>query len=319
MMEELPNGWVTTELHAIAEVRLGRQRSPDRAVGDHLRPYMRAANVTWDGISTDDVKEMDFTPNEFATYSLRMGDILLSEASGSATEVGKPAIWQDQIPGACFQNTLIRVRASGELVPYLYWHFRHDALSGRFAEASKGIGIHHLGREMLAKWRVHLPPLAEQRRIVAKIEELTARSRSAQEALAELPTLLEQFRQSVLASAFRGDLTADWRTKHPDAEPASVLLDRIRNERRKQWETKYPKKKYVEPEPVDGTDLPELPEGWCWAKWSEVGFCQNGTAFPSTSYASEGVKLLRPGNLHVGGSLTWTEENTRYLPEKVAE
>jgi type I restriction enzyme S subunit len=123
---------------------------------------------------------------------------------------------------------------------------------------------------------IPIPPLAEQRRIVAKVEELTARSRAARAALAEVPTLLEQFRQSVLASAFRGDLTADWRAKNPTAEPASVLLDRIRAERRKQWETKYPKKKYAEPEPVDDSDLPELPEGWCWASVDELAEVQLG-------------------------------------------
>ena len=103
--------WQTVPLSEIAEVRLGRQRSPKRAVGPNMRPYMRAANVTWQGISLHDVKEMDFTPDDFATYALQRGDRLLSEASGSASEVGKPAIWNDEVQDCCFQNTLIRVRA----------------------------------------------------------------------------------------------------------------------------------------------------------------------------------------------------------------
>jgi type I restriction enzyme S subunit len=69
----------------------------------------------------------------------------------------------------------------------------------------------------------------EQRRIVEKIEALTARSRKAREALEayQIPELLDQFRQSVLAAAFRGDLTADWREQNPDVEPAEALLERI--------------------------------------------------------------------------------------------
>ena len=51
-----------------------------------------------------------------------------------------------------------------------------------------------------------------------------------------MPALLDKFRQSVLAAAFRGDLTADWRERHPDADPASELLDRIRLECRRRWE-----------------------------------------------------------------------------------
>jgi type I restriction enzyme, S subunit len=139
-------------------------------------------------------------------------------------------------------------------------------------------------------YKFALPPLAEQRRIVAKIEALQERSRRAREALAEVRPLLEQFRQSVLAAAFRGDLTADWRAAHPNVEPASELLHRIRTERRHQWEqaelAKYEAKgqkppknwkdKYKEPEPVDDSDLPELPEVWCWTRLPELGYMNRG-------------------------------------------
>lgn len=73
---ELPAGWRTVRLDEVAEVRLGRQRSPDKAQGAYQRPYMRAANVTWSGISLDDVKEMNFAPKELEIYRLHPGDIL---------------------------------------------------------------------------------------------------------------------------------------------------------------------------------------------------------------------------------------------------
>jgi type I restriction enzyme, S subunit len=73
---------------------------------------------------------------------------------------------------------------------------------------------------------IPLPPLNEQRRIVSTIEQLTDRSNKARAALEDVPKLIAQFRQSVLAAAFRGDLTADWREKNPDIEPASELLER---------------------------------------------------------------------------------------------
>ena len=75
---------------------------------------------------------------------------------------------------------------------------------------------------------VPLPPLNEQQRIVSTIEQLTDRSNKARAALEDVPKLIAQFRQSVLAAAFRGDLTADWREKNPDVEPASELLERIK-------------------------------------------------------------------------------------------
>ena len=140
------------------------------------------------------------------------------------------------------------------------------------------------------RW-IPLPPLNEQRRIVAKLEALHARSRRAREALDAVPPLLEKLRQSILAAAFRGDLTKDWRAKNKDVEPASELLERIRVERRKKWEEaelakmkakgKAPrddrwKAKYKEPEPVDATGLPELPEGWCWASLEELAHVGTG-------------------------------------------
>jgi type I restriction enzyme S subunit len=136
----------------------------------------------------------------------------------------------------------------------------------------------------LLKHEIGLPPLAQQQRIVMKIEALQKRSRQVREALAEVGPLLEQFRQSVLAAAFRGDLTAAWRTAHPSVEPASELLHRIRAERRRCWEqvelAKYEakdqkppmnwKERYKSPELVDDSELPELPEGWCWSRVAEL-------------------------------------------------
>ena len=117
---------------------------------------------------------------------------------------------------------------------------------------------------------VPLPPLNEQRRIVEKIEALTDRSRKARAALDQIPALLDQFRQSVLAAAFRGDLTADWRAQNPDVEPAKALLERIRVKRRKRWEESELKKiKLKGKEPKDDkwkekyTDI-ELSEEILW-------------------------------------------------------
>ncbi len=75
-----------------------------------------------------------------------------------------------------------------------------------------------------------VPPLAEQRRIVAKLDAVMAQVREARAALEAVPALLEQYRRAVLAAAFRGELTADWRAAHPEVEPASALLARIRTQ-----------------------------------------------------------------------------------------
>ena len=226
-LPKLPGGWAWASLDSISEVRLGRQRSPKRATGPYMRPYIRAANVTWNGLALSDVKEMDFNPVEFETYRLEPGDILLAEASGSPDEVGKPAIWDGRIEDCCFQNTLIRVRAFHQIVPYLFYHLLSDARSGALGRAARGVGIHHLGAEHTASWAVALPPLAEQYRIVAEVERRLSVVQQAEATVEASLARAERLRQSILKQAFSGKLVP----QDPDDEPASALLERIRDER----------------------------------------------------------------------------------------
>jgi type I restriction enzyme S subunit len=186
---------------------------------------MRAANVTWKGIRLDDVKEMDFSPAEFEVFALKRGDVLVGEASGSRLEVGKSAVWRGEIAGACFQNTLIRVRAGDAILPeYLQKHLTHDALRGALADISKGIGIHHLGAAGLAEWRIAVPPLPEQKRIADKLDALLARVDACRDRLDRVPAILKRFRQAVLDAATNGDLSADWRTEHEQPAWATSTL-----------------------------------------------------------------------------------------------
>lgn len=312
-MSEVPEGWAIARVEEIAEVRLGRQRSPDKAFGPNMRPYLRAANVTWAGLDISDVKEMNFEPHEMHAYVLQKGDILLAEASGSPAEVGKPAVFNGEIAECCFQNTLIRIRAADGLSPFLHQRFLYDALSGAFAQSSRGLGIHHLGAETIATWEVAFPPLKEQQRIVGKIDGLASRTRRARDSLCEIPTLIEDYRNSVLAAAFRGDITANWREDNPDSESGADLLMRIRIERRQRWEEaefakmiangKPPtdsgwKERYKEPKPVDIDGLPELPEGWCWASAAELfAFVTSGSRGWAKFYADAGSLFIRIGNL----------------------
>ncbi len=324
MMEAvIPRGWLTATLREIAQVRLGRQRSPEKANGPYMQRYLRAANVTWKGIDLTDIKEMSFSPEECETYALRDGDILLSEASGSPLEVGKPAIWRQELPLCCFQNTLIRVRPTEpSLVRFLHLHFMKDAVTGRFAEASRGVGIHHLGAAAIADWQVQLPPAPEQGRIVEAIDSYLTRLDDAVSTLERVQRNLKRYRASVLKAAVEGRLVPTEaelaRAEKRDYEPASKLLERILVERRRRWEEaelakmkasgKVPrddgwKAKYEEPAGPDTSELPELPEGWCWATFDQItikitkGSSPNWQGF---EYTDSGVLFVRSQNIGWG-------------------
>ena len=312
--------WQKVPLSEIAEVRLGRHRSPKRAIGPNMRPYMRAANVTWKGISLHDVKEMDFTPEEFETYALRRGDLLLSEASGSASEVGKPAFWNDEVPGCCFQNTLIRVRAPEPLVPFLHLHFYKDALTGGFARAARGVGIHHLGAKTLSEWEIQLPPPDEQRRIVETVDSYSTRLDNVTATLERVRRRLKQYRASILKAAVEGRLLpTEAQLAHAERrhyEPASELLERVLADRRRRWQErelakmkaagKTPKNdkwkvKYKEPTVPDAATLPLLPEGWCWARVGQLGEVSGGlTQNAKRRDLRLQVPFLRVANVYAG-------------------
>lgn len=113
---------------------------------------------------------------------------------------------------------------------------------------------------------VPLPPLAEQRRIVAKIEEVFSDLDAGVAALQITKAQLKRYRQAVLKAAVEGKLTAEWREANKGKiEPASGLLDRIREERAKNANGKG---KIVSP--VGAAELGKLPDGWCWATIDEL-------------------------------------------------
>ena len=116
---------------------------------------------------------------------------------------------------------------------------------------------------------VPLPPLAEQRRIVAEIETQFTRLDASVAALRRAQANLKRYRASVLKDACEGRLVPSEaelaRSEGRWYEPADVLLERIMAERRARWESQEKRRgKYKEPSAPDTSDLPELPEGWVW-------------------------------------------------------
>ena len=207
MIRNLPPGWEWTTISDVAEVQLGRQRSPQHHSGSQMRPYLRSANVTWDGINLDDVKEMNFDDSDFKRYRLRPGDLLLNEASGSPSEVGKPALWNDEVEGCCFQNTLLRLGPHEVGRDYLYWYCYLSARTGRFGDAGRGVNIRHLSKQGLSRYPIPIAPLAEQERIVAAIEEHFSRLDAAEATLADAKRKLASLQRSAVAQLFD---QADW-------------------------------------------------------------------------------------------------------------
>ena len=203
---EPKSGWALKTSAEIGEVNLGRQRSPKNVSNNYPTKYIRAANITEQGLDLSDVLEMEFTPSERQKYTLVQGDIVLSEASGSIRQVGKPAIWKNEIEGCCFQNTVIRHRVNGANPQYIFWYYKYCYVSGLFSKIVGGVGINHIGAKNFSELVVPLAPRQEQNRIVAEIESRLSVCEKIEQTVDETLAKAESLRQSILKKAFEGRL-----------------------------------------------------------------------------------------------------------------
>jgi type I restriction enzyme S subunit len=205
-LPELPEGWVWATAEQLGHVQLGRQRSPKNRSKDYPVKYIRAGNITEAGLDLADVLDMEFVPAEQERYRLRRGDLVLSEASGSPDQVGKPAVWQDQLSLCCFQNTVIRLRPTIEMSPYLLTCFQSYYVNGLFARVAGGVGINHLSADKFSRVQVPVSPLAEQYRIITEVDRRLSFVREVEIQVDINLQRSELLRQSILNRAFSGKL-----------------------------------------------------------------------------------------------------------------
>ena len=201
----------------VGEVLLGRQRAPQHEDGPSMRPYLRAANVFDGYIDTADVKSMNFSSSEYRRYSLQDGDILLNEGQ-SRELVGRSAIFRGEVPDACFQNTLVRLRPSPSILsPYAHRYFQYCMYAGTFAAVAKQTtSIAHLGVQSLADLLMPLPGKNRQlefSRRLSAIDSALPTTAEREERLRTLKALVsEPFRRESASGSARGGLTVRTRS-----------------------------------------------------------------------------------------------------------
>ncbi|MFD8112396.1 restriction endonuclease subunit S [Streptomyces microflavus] len=172
------------------EVRMGKQLSPASRDAPGQMPYLRVANVFEGHIDYRDVNSMGFTDAEKSVYSLRSGDILLNEGQESLANVGRSAIFSGTPNSVCFQNTLIRFRASEGVLPeYAQAIFVNWRRLGKFARVAEKTSISHLGGSRFARMMFPLVSLLGQRRIVEVLDAVQESERAAQAAIDKLRVL----------------------------------------------------------------------------------------------------------------------------------
>ena len=307
---ELPSSWVWVNVASVAVARLGKMLDKTKNKGT-TRKYLRNINVRWFDFDLSDIRKMRFEDSELPELALRLGDVLICEGG----EPGRAAVWDGRQRDIYFQKAIHRVRFVNFVDSHFFVKaLRVSADDGRLAEYFTGTGIKHFTGKGLADYLFPLPPFDEQHRIVAKVDELmefcdrldamrsereATRNRLATASLARLnapspdpttfrnhaafalenltplttrPDQIKAIRQTILNLAIRGKLVE----QDPNDEPASKLMKRIAGDR-ESFGTIGSLKKPKPLPPIDTANTPfDLPSGWAWVRFPEIGIFGRG-------------------------------------------
>jgi type I restriction enzyme S subunit len=238
MSGELPQGWVDVALPEIAALTMG-QSPPSDTYNKEGRglPFFQGKTEFGDLYPTP-VKFCS-APNKIAEPN----DILISVRA----PVGPTNVCRDR---SCIGRGLAAIRPRGE-IPTNYLLFYLRSIEAWLATQGTGSTFTAISKTDLEELRVRVAPLAEQRRIVAKLEKLLGKVDACRQRFAKIPALLKRFRQSVLAAACSGRLTADWRDFKSDAP-------------------------VVPPVNIGLPDLTECVDGWSWTKLTDLARLESG-------------------------------------------
>jgi type I restriction enzyme S subunit len=291
----LPPGWVWTTLEDTCEIIMGQSPPSETYNEEGIGLPFYQGKAEFGDLYPAPVKWCS-EPKKIAEAD----DILISVRA----PVGPTNLCREK---SCIGRGLAAIRpriAMGSLY-FLYW-LRY--VEQEWDSKATGTTFKAISGSVLRTQEIPLPPLPEQHRIVAEIEKQLTRLDAGVAALRRAQAKLRRYKAAVLKAACEGRLVP----QDPADEPASALLQRILAERRERWEAeqiargKDPKKlKYEEPAPPDTLEVPELPEGWCWATVEQIGATGEqpvltgpfGSNLGRSDFIASGVPVLTIGCL----------------------
>lgn len=310
-MTRLPDGWAGVRLAEVVEPR-GERVSP-KSNAD--KQFIGLEHV--EAHSTRILGSVPASEVKSAASVFRSGDVLYGRLRPYLNKVARP-----DFDGLASAEFIVFPDQEHLRSGYL----KHRLNASDFVSFASRLNAGDRPRvdfEQLGDFAIGLPPPAEQKRIVEKLEELLSDLDAGASALERARANLKRYRAAVLKAAVQGRLTEKWRAAHPDVEPASRLLERILAQRRTKWEAaqlkKYAdkgqspprgwKEQYSEPASLVASNLPALPKNWVWVRAEQVcDFITKGTT-PSSSHLFSGagdVPFIKVYNLTSRGSLDFS-------------
>ena len=305
---DLPNGWAWARLPSIADVSAGG--TPNRGV----KKFWENGNIPWLKIS--DITSVKKYVNKAEEYITEDGlnnssaqyyekGTILYTIFATVGEVGIldfRATCNQAIAGIkCFDTNFL---------DYLYYYLKN--LKDFMISQSKGNAQVNINQSKLKAALIAVPPISEQKRIVKYIQEIFDVIELLENNQNDYTELVESLKKAILQSAIQGTLVEQCE----DDEPASALLERIREEKRKQLGKKYVESyiykgsdnryyEHINEKSVDiSENIPfELPRNWCWARWGDISeSIQYGYNAPAKENGR--IKMVRISDIQ-NGKVVW--------------
>lgn len=218
--------WETRELAECFEIVSGIQKTPARSPKDNPVPYLTVANVYRGRIDLSDIRYFEVTSKEIEKLKLQDKDILIVEGNGSGNEIGRCAMWHNELPLCIHQNHIIRMRRkTADILPeYALHYLNSEAGKSIMRERSKTTaGLFNLSAGKIKTIPLPMAPLDEQSEIIHLIDSLLEKEQWAKESAEAALDQIDLMKKSILARAFRGELG----TNDPSEESAVELLKQL--------------------------------------------------------------------------------------------
>lgn len=217
----VPQGWMWLRVDSVFDVAGGIQKTPHRAPRRNAFAYLGVSNVYRGRLDLTDVKKFELGPGELERRRLEAGDLLIIEGNGSFNQIGRCAKWNGEIKNCVHQNHIIRCRPCDRKMSDFVMLFLNSDCGVEIMQklAITSSGLYSLSVGKIRQIEIPIPPLAEQRRIVAKVDQLMALVDRLEEQLAA-----SRATAANLLSALVAELSA--RSAHERHEPASLPTER---------------------------------------------------------------------------------------------
>ena len=261
---DIPETWTWAYVGDIFLHNTGKAQNSSGSENGIVRKFITTSNLYWNRFDFSKVKEMPFTEKDLERCTVKKGDLLVCEGG----DCGRSAIWcyDEEV---CIQNHVHRLRPFVEIsIEYFYHLFYLYKFTGKLR--GRGVGIQGLSNEAIHQVICPLPPIAEQKRIVAKIEKLLPYIDRYEQAWSKLEDFNKRFpvemQKSILQMAIQGKLVE----QRPEEGTGEELFQQIQAQ--KQYLIKAGKLKKEKPLPeITEDEIPfDIPDTWRWVQLGDL-------------------------------------------------